>query len=227
MRVRSLALGPRKVRVGGGPAWMDPLGQVGKGAGPVLDDSAVRLEMELGAIGGTADTKGLMCGSRTLRKVDGTLGQGEGVGVPLENREGVGKAAKHRVGAACLGKADVDPAELGRGAEVVIGPIGASQKLRPKADAKNGFTGGVVGGHQVGESWQIGVGVIVGGGLLAAKDHKGIGVIGRGKRVVGPGFPKVYQRSLFVKCHADLTVVRDPGVLDDGDAHGVSFALRA
>ena len=60
--------------------------------------------------------------------------------------------------------------------------------------------------------------VIVQRRLLAAQHHQGIERAGTGQGAVGPGAVDVNQRRRLVQRHAKLAVMRDPGVLDDGDA---------
>ena len=64
------------------------VGDMGKFAGPVGDEGAVGLEMELHAIGGATDAETLVPRDGRGGKVGGIGGQGEGVGMPLEDREG-------------------------------------------------------------------------------------------------------------------------------------------
>ena len=128
-----------------------------------------------------------------------------------------------RIGAAFVSKTDIDPAELRRGAKVVLGPIGTGEDLRAKAYPKHRAVHRGVIGHQAGEVRQIGVGLVVKGSLFAAEHDKGIGVDGLRQGLARPGLVEINQRGLFMQRHADLAVVGDPGVLDDGDAHGMSF----
>ena len=154
--------------------------------------------------------------------MDRALRQGEGVGVPLEDREGVRHGREDGIGAARLGQGDVGPAEFRRGAQVVFRAIGPGQQLRAKADAENGFVGHCIGLHQAGQRGQVGVGVVVGRGLFAAEHHQRVRLRYCGQGLAGPGPMLVDQRGAFVQRDADLAVVRDAGILDDGDAHGGS-----
>jgi IMP dehydrogenase len=220
--VRFLAKGGGEIGVAVRPAGGHLVNQVGESGEPVGDHWAVGLEMELGAVGGAADAEGLMRSGGAGGEVDGAMRQGEGVGVPLEDRKGLRHGGEDRIGAARVGQGDVGPAELWRGAKVVLGPEGAGEELRAKADAEDGFVGIAVGAHQPGEGGQVGVSVVVRSRLLAAEDDEGVGLCRFGQGLAGPGAVLVDQGGAFVERHADLTVVRDTGILDDGDAHGGS-----
>ena len=148
------------------------------------------------------------------------MGQGEGVGMPLKDRKAVGKPAQHRVVLAFCGQLHLGPAKFRRGADVVGAAKGAGGELRAKADAKRRAVGGGEAGDQFCQLGQIGVGVIGQRILLAAKDDQGVmvgGVLRQG--LAEMGFEKVDPRAGFVQRDADLAVVGDAGIFDDGDAH--------
>ena len=70
----AVGLGPAggsDLGVAGGPAGKHALDGVREGVGPIADDRAAGLEMELGAIGGATDAEGLIARGRALGEVDG------------------------------------------------------------------------------------------------------------------------------------------------------------
>jgi hypothetical protein len=93
--------------------------------------------VELRAIGCAAQPEGLVLRDRTGCKVRGTGRQGEGIGMPLKDREGVRRCRQHWIGAACLCPLYLQPAEFRRLAQVIGAAKGPRQNLAAKADAQN------------------------------------------------------------------------------------------
>jgi IMP dehydrogenase len=156
----------------------------------------------------------------------GPGGQGEGVAVPLKNRETRIDTCKHWVSMACIRQGHIAPSEFRGGADVVIGTAGAGEQLRAKADAQHGFIGRRVGRHQMGEGGQVGVGAIGAGVLFATEDDKRIGVIHGGQAIVGPWLPQVDHGGGFVQGDADKAVMGDLGIFDNRHAHEHPPVLR-
>jgi hypothetical protein len=61
--------------------------------------------------------------------------------------------------------------------------------------------------------------VVVKGGLFAAEHHKRIGMHGFGQRLARPWAVDVDQGGGFVQGDANLSVMRDAGIFNDGNAH--------
>ena len=204
----------------GGEAGVLLLDQIGKAADPIGNDGAGGFEMELGGVACADDFVGLDGGGFVGGKVDGVGWQGEMVGVPFEDREIGGQVAQHRIGAALIGEFDLTPAELGIAAEGVFSARAAGHRLRAQADTEGGFAAerGII--EQSGEVGQVGVAVIGKRGLFAAKSDQRIEAVGVWQFAVEPWFVEVDHGGGFVQSDADLAVMGDGGVFDDGDAHG-------
>ena len=141
---------------GGDPTRCDTLNQVREGGGPVAGDGARNLEMELHRVTGAAVAEALLGGIGAGDQMCGPGRQGEGVGVPFENREGGRQGRKNRV---VRGFGDITPAELWRLAQQVRSAKPARQQLRAKANAQRGDAVRGSFSEQIGEARQIGVSV--------------------------------------------------------------------
>ena len=202
------------------PARPDRLRRLGESLRPLGDDGAVRLEMELGAIGRAAEAEGLMGDGTGFGQMHGAVRQGEGVAVPLEDRELRAGRAQDRIAGPRRRRAHPVPAELRRGAEDVGAAISAREDLRAKADAEDRLVGRAVAPHQAGEGGQVGVARVVEGVLLAAEDDERVMRLpvlrqrpveeGPEDRDLGPG---------LVQRLAQRAEPRQSGILDDSDTH--------
>jgi hypothetical protein len=136
-------------------------------------------------------------------------------------RSNVRQGAQNRIGAARLGQRHVAPAEFAHRPQVVRRPESPGQHLAAQADAQHRAIRRRIVGHQPGQPWQIRVRMVIGRGLFAAEHNQRVGIHRLGQRLARPGLPQVDLGGGLVQGHADLAVMGDAGVFDDGDAHGV------
>ncbi len=106
---------------------------------------------------------------------------------------------------------------------MVLAAIGAGEELRAEADAEDRPVQCGEIGHQAGEIGQVGVGMVVDRRLFPAEHHQRIRIDRGWQGLARPGLVDVDQRRSFVQGDADLAMMGDAGVLDDGDAHGASL----
>ncbi len=220
MQVGRSTVAGRKVVKACAPSGGQPVDKAGEGASPIRGNRAADLEMELHAIGGAADPEGLLRNRLRRCELSRVRRQRESVGMPLKDRECRGTRPKNRIGAPGICQRDIVPAELQFPRQEVCRAERPRQDLRAKADAKDrAILRGVVG-HQAGKRWQVGMRVIIRRCLFAAKDDQCIGIDGSRQRLTGPGLVLVDQGTCLMQGHADLAMMGDTGVFNDGDAHG-------
>jgi len=145
--------------------------------------------------------------------------QSERIPVPFEDREIRAKDRKHRVTAPAIGEFHPVPAELRRGAEVVLAPPCACHQLRAKADAQNRLVGLAHAPHEPGKIGKVWVGIVGQRVLFSAEDHQRV-VIGTVRQgLARPGAKDLDFGVRLPKGHTDLAQGRHFRILDDRDAH--------
>ncbi len=202
-----------------GPVGGDAFDHMGEFAHPVAHHGAARLEMELRAIGRAAKAKGLMRGRGGACQMGCAFGQGERVGMPLEDGECCGQVAQDGVRRGLLPQRDLAPAEFPRLAQSVFRAKTPREKLRAKADAEHGPPAFARIAHEPREGGKIGVGVVIRGRLFAAKDDQSVMGAEVGQAAIGPWFVQVDLGRRLVQGHAHLPVMGDAGVFDNRNAH--------
>ena len=145
--------------------------------------------------------------------------------MPLENREIGGQVVQDRVGGGGVKGLDLTPAEFIGATDLVLRAKAAGENLRAEADAQYGAVRGSSFLHQAGEGGQVGVGLVREGVLLAAKDDQGVMVEEGGEDAVAPRAKDLDPGGAFVQGDADLAVMGDGGVFDDGNAHWGAFRV--
>src|ERR1700680_2355181 len=90
-------------------------------ARPYLDQRTVGLAMELDPVDGAADTERLVGRHGAGCEMHCTLRQGEGIGMPMEERRAGAERRDERIGPTGLGRLHLFPAELSRPSEDVFG----------------------------------------------------------------------------------------------------------
>src|SRR5262249_47502554 len=112
-----------------------------------------------------------------LRKVHGSLGQGESIGVPVEQRRSLAERLDQWIGLAVGGRSNLLPAELDRQAEDVLSAVSARDQLCTETDAEHGLVGFTELPCQCSDLREIGmVGVIERALGTAENDQPGITV---------------------------------------------------
>ena len=148
---------------------------------PLYHVAAVGLEVALEAPDDLGDAEGLVAAGGAGEERDGTLGQVEGVLVPLHRRNLGGGTGEERVGGG-FGRGDErDDAEFRGGAEMDFGPPGPGQELAAEADAEDGLAGGGVGTGEVEQGGEVAAAIVVVGVHRPAQDQEAVmvgGVVG-------------------------------------------------